>query len=51
MATVHWVCTREGANSDETTIEKAYNWNERRKGFVPKQITLACEVLKNEAWM
>jgi len=50
LATVHWVCTREGAKSEEETIEQTYAWSERKKGFDRKQIALAREVLAGQGW-
>jgi O-acetyl-ADP-ribose deacetylase (regulator of RNase III) len=51
LATVHWVCTREGAESDEDTIERTHAWNERKKAFNRSQITLAREVLADQGWL
>jgi hypothetical protein len=48
---VHWVCTREGANSSEDAIERTYAWNERKKSFGPKQIALARDVLASQGWL
>ncbi|MGA2328779.1 MAG: macro domain-containing protein [Bryobacteraceae bacterium] len=51
LATVHWVCTREGAKSSEDAIERTYAWNERKKNFGPKQIALARDVLAAQGWL
>ena len=51
LATVHWVCTREGAKSNEQAVERTHSWNERKKAFDRKQIILAREVLTNESWL
>lgn len=51
LATVHWVCTREGAKSDADAVEHTYAWGERKKGFDRKQIALAREVLATQGWL
>jgi O-acetyl-ADP-ribose deacetylase (regulator of RNase III) len=51
LATVHWVCKREGASSDEEAIARTHGWNERKKAFDPKQIRLAREVLTAQSWL
>lgn len=51
LATVHWVCTREGAKSDGEAVERTYAWSERKKGFERKQIVLAREMLGAQGWI
>ena len=51
LATVHWVCTREGASSGDDAIRRTYEWSERKRGFAPDQISLAREVLANQGWL
>lgn len=51
LATVHWVCTREDAKTDERAIESTHAWNERKKAFDRKQIILAKEVLASQGWL
>ena len=51
LATVHWVCTKEGAKSQEAAIEKTYAWSERKRNFERRQIALAFEVLQNQGWL
>ena len=51
LATVHWVCTREGAKSGEDAIEGTYAWNERKKNFGHQQIALARDVLAAQGWL
>jgi O-acetyl-ADP-ribose deacetylase (regulator of RNase III) len=51
LATVHWVCVREGAKSRGEAVEYTYAWNERKKGFDRKQITVAFEVLASQGWL
>ncbi|MGA2591864.1 MAG: macro domain-containing protein [Bryobacteraceae bacterium] len=51
LATVHWVCTREGAKSEDDAVERTYAWSERKKGFEQKQIALARDVLAAQGWL
>ncbi len=51
LATVHWVCTREGASSGDEAIKQTYAWNDRKRVFDPKQIMLAREVLASQGWL
>lgn len=51
LATVHWVTTRENANSPEDAITKVYAWNERKKRFSPRQIGIAFQILQSKGWM
>lgn len=50
LATVHWVCAREGAKSGEEAIEYTYCWNDRKRGFRREEIALAREVLAAQGW-
>lgn len=51
LATVHWVCSREGAASNEEATTRTYSWNERKRAFTPDQIALAREVLLKQGWL
>ena len=51
LATVHWVCIREGAKSASEAVERTYAWNERKKGFDRNQIEVAFEVLASQGWL
>jgi O-acetyl-ADP-ribose deacetylase (regulator of RNase III) len=51
LATVHWVCRREGARSEDEAVEKTYAWSERKKGFEKSQIALARQVLISQGWL
>jgi O-acetyl-ADP-ribose deacetylase (regulator of RNase III) len=51
LATVHWVCTREGASTDQEAIDRTYDWSDRKRSFDRKQIMLAREVLANQGWL
>jgi O-acetyl-ADP-ribose deacetylase (regulator of RNase III) len=51
LATVHWVCSREGAKSVEEAIQTTHAWNDRKKVFGPRQIELARDVLVTQHWL
>jgi O-acetyl-ADP-ribose deacetylase (regulator of RNase III) len=51
LATVHWVATREGANSADAAVQKMHNWNDRKKQFTPRQISIAFDVLSSKGWL
>lgn len=51
LATVHWVCTREGATAEDETVKRTYAWSDRKKNFDQKQIALAHEVLASQGWL
>lgn len=50
LATVHWLIQYEEVTSAEEAIAKTYSWNERKKRFTPRQITLAFERLTENGW-
>jgi len=45
LATVHWVGTREQADTEEAVVERTYAWSDRKRRFTRRQITLARRVL------
>lgn len=51
LATVHWVCAKEGAATAGEAIERTYAWSERKKSFDPKQIRLAHQILVSQNWI
>lgn len=51
LSTVHWVATRMSADSIEDVIAKTYSWNERKKRFSERQITIAYDVLDQKNWL
>ena len=51
LATVHWVCTKEGARTADEAVERTYAWNERKRNFDKKQIALAYEILGSQNWI
>jgi O-acetyl-ADP-ribose deacetylase (regulator of RNase III) len=51
LSSVHWVAAHEGATQVETTIERMYTWNERKKRFSRRQIGLAFDLLASKGWL
>ncbi len=51
LATVHWVATRERADTPEKAVEKVYGWNDRKQRFSPRQIGIAFETLHSKGWL
>lgn len=51
LATVHWVATREGADTPEKALARIYDWNERKRTFTGRQVAIAFETLKSKGWL
>lgn len=51
LSTVHWIATRESAQSVAAITKKTYEWNERKKRFSERQIALAVDVLSRKGWL
>lgn len=51
LATVHWVAKHEGANTHDEAFEYVRNWNERKKAFTLRQVTIAFDTLKAKGWL
>jgi O-acetyl-ADP-ribose deacetylase (regulator of RNase III) len=51
LATVHWVCAKEGAQSDSAAVAATHAWNHRKRAFTPDQISLARQVLIQQNWL
>ncbi len=51
LATVHWVTTKEDANTIQQVVSKVHQWNERKKQFTHRQIELAFTVLSSKGWL
>ena len=51
LSTVHWVVTREGAESFEETVSKVHAWNPRKQQFTPRQIKIALRNLSAGDWI
>ena len=51
LATVHWVATKEGADSIESVVAGVHGWNERKKMFPPVHVEAAYRVLQERGWL
>jgi O-acetyl-ADP-ribose deacetylase (regulator of RNase III) len=51
LATVHWVVTRENATDAEDLTARVHAWSDRKKRFLPSQIGIAFETLRNQGWL
>jgi len=51
LATVHWVASEEQAQTVDDVIAQTYAWDERKKQFSRRQITLAVDALSRENWI
>ena len=51
LASVHWLAVKEDANSTETVVQKMYAWNNRKRQFSHRQITLAVNILRKYGWL
>lgn len=52
LATVHWVATREGANTVEKALDLCHSWNEgKRQRFQSFHVRVAWERLKEDGWI
>jgi O-acetyl-ADP-ribose deacetylase (regulator of RNase III) len=51
LSTVHWVATREDAETIDEVITKTYQWNERKRMFQKEHIRVAWQVLGQKGWL
>lgn len=51
LSTVHWVVTKERVQTIDDVVERAYAWNDRKRQFSKRQITLAVDVLSRKGWI
>ncbi len=51
LATVHWVATREEADSAEAAAAKVHAWNERKQRFSQAQVRIAYDALTANGWL
>lgn len=50
LATVHWVATREGADTAKKAFAGVRGWNDRKKVFTERQVAIAFETLQSKGW-
>jgi O-acetyl-ADP-ribose deacetylase (regulator of RNase III) len=51
LSTVHWVAQDAPAAPAEEIVRRVHAWNERKRRFSPRQITLALETLTAQGWL
>ncbi len=51
LSTVHWVATKEDAQTKEQVVAKVHQWSERKQQFTPRQIELAYDILCQKGWL
>lgn len=51
LTTVHWVVTRDKLADINDVICKVHSWNDRKKHFSPRQITIAFKTLRAKGWL
>ncbi len=51
LATVHWVATREGADTPEAAIRAAYAWAPRKRMFSEHHLCVAWRALEKNGWL
>lgn len=47
LATTHWVIKYDGSKTQPEVEEQIYSWNDRKRQFTPRQITLAANVVRS----
>src|SRR5690606_6916898 len=50
LGSVHWVMSREGADSEKEAVERTHAWGKRKQRFTNQQILLARHVLIEQDW-
>jgi len=51
LSTVHWVATREGADTPEKALARIHEWNDRKKTFTQRQVAIAFDTLRAKGWL
>ncbi len=51
LSTVHWVVTREVAETAQGAAAKTHAWNKRKRMFSQEHIRVAWDVLNRKAWL
>ena len=51
LATVHWVATRQGADTPEKALAGVRAWNDRKRVFTERQVAIAFNTLKAKGWL
>ncbi|AMO70065.1 appr-1-p processing domain-containing protein [gamma proteobacterium BDW918] len=51
LASVHWVLEKEHAQGPADVVQKIHSWNDRKKQFTQRQISLAIQTLSAKNWL
>lgn len=51
LATAHWIMVHDSVQTVEKVVQNVHAWNEHKKRFSPRQITLAVDVLSRKGWV
>jgi O-acetyl-ADP-ribose deacetylase (regulator of RNase III) len=51
LTTVQWIATRAPVQSIDDVIAQTYAWNERKRQFSKRQISLALDLLHDKGWV
>lgn len=51
LATVHWTIKFGAPSNREELVKKVYAWNERKKQFSNRQISIALDTLVSKGWV
>ena len=51
LASVLWVAQQEKIRTPDQIVQKIHQWNDRKRQFTERQITIAIETLKNKNWL
>ena len=50
LSTVHWVMKNEHVSSVDEVIKHTYAWDDHKRQFTPRQISLAANVVTEKGW-
>lgn len=51
LATVHWVATREDADTPAKALTRIHAWSERKRIFTERQVGIAFNILQSKGWL
>jgi len=51
LSTIHWIASVETVQSLDDVVASVYAWNDRKKQFSKRQITIAANVLSRQGWI
>ncbi len=51
LASVHWVVKQENVQTTDEVVQRIHQWNERKRQFTPRQITLAIKTLNDNNYL